>query len=110
MKSNHKDSQFEITQNAMNRNIVRLVVMAVFALNGARLLGQQQASLLTSSSPGPASANATHLTGSEDNGGTQASDALATAATNAPAESDGAGPKGAPATDGPHKLGPFNVT
>jgi len=110
MKSNHKDSQFEITQNAMNRNIVRLVVMAVFALNGARLLGQQQATLLTSSSPGPASANATHLTGSEDNGRTQASDALATAATNVPAASDAADPKPAPATDGQHKLGPFNVT
>jgi hypothetical protein len=110
MKSNHKDSRIEVTKNTTNRNIVRLIVMAVFALNGATLLGQQQAALRSPSAPGPASANATQLTGSEDSGGTQTGAAVDTAATSASAESGDAGPKPAPAADSPHKLGPFDVT
>jgi hypothetical protein len=83
MESNHKDSKNNVTKNALNRNIVRLIVMASFALNGATLLGQQQAALVTLSP---------------------------TVSASAPTESGGAPPKPAPAKDRPRKLGPFDVT
>ena len=94
----------------MNRNIVRLIVMAGFALNGATLLGQQQETFATPSVNGPVSANANQLTTSAENGATQMIDALDTVSTSAPDESGSAVPKPAPVADSPHKLGPLDVT
>src|SRR6266851_1002930 len=83
MENNRKHSKFNVIKNAANRNIVRLIFMAVFALNGATLLGQQQASVVTPSTLVPSSA---------------------------PTESGGAAPKPAPVTNSPHKIGPLDVT
>ena len=110
MESNHKDSKFDGTKDAGNRNFMRLIIMAVFALNGATLHGQQQATLLSPSSSAPTSSNAAVLTASNDSGETQLGDALDNAVTSGLAESGGAPPKPAPAPDSPHKLGPLNVT
>jgi len=110
MKSNHKDSKINITKNAMNRNVVRLIIMAIFALNSGLLHGQEQTTLKSPAIPDPEDANAAQLTASEDNGGPQAGDALARSATSVSAESGGAAPKPAPAAGGPHKLGPLDVT
>jgi hypothetical protein len=110
MKSNPKHSRTEATKNTMNRNIVRLIVMVVFALNGASLLGQQEAALPSPSASGPASANSAELLASANNGGTQMGDALDSAATGAPAESESAAPKPASAPGSPHKLGPLDLT
>src|SRR5216683_29999 len=77
MKSNHEDSKINVTKNAMKRNFVRIIFMAVLALHGTTLLGQQQATLV---------------------------------APSAPTGSGSAAAKPAPATAGPHKLGPLNVT
>src|SRR6202521_2573103 len=51
MKSNHEDSKINVTKNAMNRHFVRLIFMAVLAVNGTTLLGQQQATLVAPSAP-----------------------------------------------------------
>ncbi|HEV2523236.1 MAG TPA: alginate export family protein [Candidatus Acidoferrales bacterium] len=67
------------------RRSVQVVIMGIFALNGASLLGQQQTTLAAPST-------------------------LDSVSPSAPAESNGAGPKPAPATDGPHKIGPLDVT
>jgi len=67
----------------MKRDFVRLIFMALFALNAATLFAQQQAALAGPPGPGPASA---------------------------PAESGTADPKPAPAKNGPHKIGPLDVT
>jgi hypothetical protein len=50
--SNHIDSKIEGTKSAANRNIVRLIMMAVFAWNSATLFGQQQATLTIPSTLG----------------------------------------------------------
>src|SRR5258708_38277667 len=99
MKSNHVDSKINITKNAMNRNFVRLIIMAVFALNGATLLGQQQAPLVTPSTPSQTTANAAQLIASEDSGGTQAGQALAPPPTT-PAAGARAGPGAKPPPPG----------
>ena len=110
MKSNHKHSRIKVTKNTMNRNIVRLIVMVIFTLNGAALLGQQQSSLPAPPAPGIEGANATQLAATEDTGGAQADDALGTDVASAPPESGSATPKPAPAPDSPRKLGPLDVT
>ena len=110
MKSNPKHSITEFTKNTMNQNIMRLIVMAVFALNGAMLHGQQRAALPSPSASVLASTNPTELLASVDNGGTQFTDTLDSVATGAPAESGGAAPKPAPATGSSHKLGPLDFT
>jgi alginate export protein len=84
MKRNRKDLKIEGTKNTLNRNIVRLIVMAVFALNGARLLGQQQAALTSPSASGTGSTNVARPAGSA--------------------------PKPTPAAAKQHKLGPLNVS
>ena len=84
MKSNHKDSPaIKFRSPIRKRKAVGLIVAALFALNGGRLFGRQQAALLIPSSPGP---------------------------ENAQAKSDGAAPKPAPAPSAPRKLGPFNIS
>src|SRR6267154_3590670 len=110
MKSNHKDSKINITKNAMNRNVVRLIIMAIVALNSGLLHGQEQTTLKSPAIPVPEDANAAQLTASEDKGGPQTGDALARSATSVSAESGGAAPKPAPAAGGHHKLGPLDVT
>jgi hypothetical protein len=110
MKSNPKHSKTEVTKNSMNQNIVRLIVMAVFALNGATLFAQQQAALSSPSVSGPASANTTELVASADSAATHMDDALDSTGTSAPAESGGAAPKPAPSAGSPHKLGPLDFT
>lgn len=110
MESNHKHSKIDGTKNARNRNIARLIFMAVFALNGATMLGQQQATFAPPSAFVPASANATQLVASEDIGGMETGDARNVAATSVAAESGGAGAKPLPAKGAPHKLGPLDVT
>src|SRR5258707_13781536 len=51
MKSDHMYSKINVTKNAMKLNYVRLIFMAVLAMNGTTLLGQQQASLVAPSAP-----------------------------------------------------------
>ncbi len=83
MESNRMHSKFNVIKNAANRKIVQVIFMAVFVLNGATLLGQQQASVATPSALSP---------------------------LTAPAESGGAAPKPAPTTGSPHKIGPLDFT
>src|SRR5579864_5657531 len=83
MKNNHMHSKFNVIKSAANRHIVQLIFMAVFALNGATLLGQQQASVANPSTFSP---------------------------VNASTESGGAAPKPVPTTDSPHKIGPLDLT
>jgi hypothetical protein len=89
MNSNPEHSKIEAANNIVNRNSVRLIFMAFLLLLGVSLTAQSQATFLTASSAGPASPN----TSSPDN-----------------AEAANASPKPSPATDGPHKLGSFNVS
>jgi hypothetical protein len=110
MKSNHTDSKFEGTKNARNRNFVRLIIMAAFALHGAPLHGQHLATLLSPPMPADANRKGAQLTASEVTGATQTADSLGSSATDLPSESGGAAPKPAPAAGGPHKLGPLDVT
>ena len=109
MESNQMHLNFNDIKNAANRNIVRLIFMAIFALNGATMLGQQQGTLLIPPSPGQTAATMTRLTRSEDNGGEQPVDALDDT-TSGPTGSGGAVPKPAPVPGSSHKLGPLDVT
>jgi len=68
---------------------MRIIVMVFFLTGCASLIAQDQATFLTASSPGAASANATRPAGTE---------------------SANASPKPAHAKDGPHKFGPLNVS
>ena len=84
----------------MKRQRTLVIAMAVFALNGARLLAQQQATLMTPSLSGTVDATGAQPASVGEGGRTAASDALAT----------GADPKPAPSADVPHKLSPFNIS
>ena len=58
MESNHKDSKIHFTKNCMNRNIVRLIFMGIFALNCVTLSAKQQIALVGQTPPGLAGAPA----------------------------------------------------
>jgi hypothetical protein len=89
MKSNPQHSKIEAARNIANRNSVRLMVMAFLLFYNASLTAQSQEASLTSTAAGPTSPNSA----SPEN-----------------AEAANPNPKPAPVTDGPHKLGPFDVS
>ena len=58
VESNHKDSKIHFTKICMNRNIVQLIFMGIFALNCVPLFARQQPALVGLSAPSLAGAPA----------------------------------------------------
>ncbi len=97
-------------RSVMTHKTVQIIIMALFTLNGGRLIAQQQATTTAATVADAATVNSTVTTGANNSGEAQANQAPANATTSLATPHAEPSPASARVAAGIHRLGPLDFT